>query len=127
VIRELGFDTSDLFTRPVSAEVLTSADVVVAMGLSVGVVETREEVRREDWRVGDPVGATIEEARRVRNDIERRVRTLLDELGARSGLLRSRSGLLPRLARVVPPVRARARDRKRWVFASGGAAPGPGF
>ena len=73
-------DTSESFTRPVSTEVLASADVIVTMGLSVGVVETPDGVRREDWRVGDPVGATIEEARRVRDDIERRVRTLLEEL-----------------------------------------------
>ncbi len=37
--------------------------------------------RHEDWRVGDPLGAPIEEVRRVREDIERRVRTLLDHLG----------------------------------------------
>ena len=82
VIDELAIDTSDAFNRPVSTEILSSADVVVTMGLSVGVVDVPEGVRREDWRVGDPVGATIEEARRVRGDIERRVRSLLDELGA---------------------------------------------
>jgi arsenate reductase (thioredoxin) len=81
-ITELGIDTSELFSRPVSGEVLSRADVVVTLGLSVGVVHTPEGVRREDWRVGDPVGASIEEARRVRDDIERRVRTLLTELNA---------------------------------------------
>lgn len=80
VIAELGIDTAELFSRPVSGEVLASADVVVTLGLSVGVVHTPEGVRREDWRVGDPVGASIEEARRVRKDIERRVRALLEEL-----------------------------------------------
>lgn len=80
VVAELGIDTSEFFSRPVSGEVLASADVVVTLGLSVGVVHTPEGVRREDWRVGDPVGASIEEARRVRKDIERRVRALLEEL-----------------------------------------------
>lgn len=80
VIRELGADTSEYFVRPVSRDVLAGADVVVTMGHSVGAVALPEGPRHEDWRVGDPVGATIEEVRRVRDDIERRVRELLVEL-----------------------------------------------
>jgi protein-tyrosine-phosphatase len=51
------------------------------MGHSVGVFDIADGVRHEDWRVGDPVGAQLDEVRRVREDIERRVRTLLDRLG----------------------------------------------
>jgi protein-tyrosine-phosphatase len=51
------------------------------MGHSVGVVDIPSDVRHEDWRIGDPVGAPIEEIRRVRDDIEYRVRDLLGELG----------------------------------------------
>jgi arsenate reductase len=79
-IRELGVDTSELFVRPVSRDILAGADVIVTMGHSVGDVELPEGAKREDWRVGDPVGASIEEVRRVRDDIERRVRALLAEL-----------------------------------------------
>ena len=80
VIRELGVDTSEFFVRPVSSDILAAADVIVTMGHSVGKVELPEGVKHEDWRVGDPVGASIEETRRVRDDIERRVRGLLVEL-----------------------------------------------
>jgi protein-tyrosine-phosphatase len=80
IIRELGVDTSELFVRPVSPDVLAAADVIVTMGHSVGEVELPQGVKRQDWRVGDPVGASVEEARRVRDDIERRVRELLAEL-----------------------------------------------
>jgi arsenate reductase (thioredoxin) len=80
VIRELGVDTSEVFVRPVSPDVLAAADVIVTMGHSVGTVELPESVKHQDWRVGDPVGATLDEVRRVRDDIERRVRTLLAEL-----------------------------------------------
>jgi arsenate reductase (thioredoxin) len=80
VIRELGVDTSEFFVRPVSSDILTAADVIVTMGHSVGNVELPEGVKHLDWRVGDPVGASIEETRRVRDDIERRVRELLVEL-----------------------------------------------
>jgi arsenate reductase (thioredoxin) len=66
---------------PVTDEVLGAADVIVTMGHSVGVIDIPRDVRHEDWRVGDPVGAPIIEIRRVRADIERRVRTLLSDLG----------------------------------------------
>ena len=77
-IDELGIDTSEAFARPASEEVLHAADLIVTMGRSVGAVEIPDGVRHVDWRVGDPVGADIEEARRVREDIGRRVRALLE-------------------------------------------------
>jgi arsenate reductase (thioredoxin) len=83
VIHELGVDTSEFYVRPVSDDILAAADVIVTMGHSVGEVELPEGARHEDWRVGDPVGADLAEVRRVREDIERRVRELLVELGVR--------------------------------------------
>jgi arsenate reductase (thioredoxin) len=80
-IGELGIDVTDAFARPVTPEVLRAANLVVTMGHSVGAFDIPEGVRHEDWRVGDPVGAPMEEIRRVRDDIERRVRALLDRLG----------------------------------------------
>lgn len=80
-ISELGIDVTDAFARPVTPEVLQAADIVVTMGHSVGAFDIPEGVRHEDWRVGDPVGAPIDEVRRVRDDVERRVRELLDRLG----------------------------------------------
>ena len=82
VIAELGIDPDEAFARPVTDEVLRAADVIVTMGHSVGVIDLPEGVRHDDWRVGDPIGAPISEIRRVRADIEHRVRTLLTELGA---------------------------------------------
>ena len=81
VIAELGVDERDAFARPVSDEVLAAADVVVTMGHSVGLIEIPAGTRHEDWRVGDPIGAPLEEVRRVRGDIEHRVRALLGALG----------------------------------------------
>jgi arsenate reductase len=79
-IREVGVDTSEFFVRPVSSDILAGADVIVTLGHSVGAVELPEDVKREDWRVGNPVGASLDEVRRVRDDIERRVRELIAEL-----------------------------------------------
>jgi arsenate reductase (thioredoxin) len=80
-IEELGVDVSEAFSKPLSPEVLASADVVVTMGRSVGVVEIPEDVRHVDWRVGDPAGAPLDEVRRVIVDISTRVTTLAEELG----------------------------------------------
>ncbi len=84
-IEELGLDPDQEFGRPVTDEVLRAADVIVTMGHSVGLVDIPGGVRHEDWRVGDPIGAPMEEIRRVRSDIEYRVRALLAELGVLLG------------------------------------------
>ena len=80
-IAELDLDPDEEFARPVTDEVLRGADVIVTMGHSVGQIEIPPGVRHEDWRIGDPIGAPIQEIRRVRDDIEYRVRALLTELG----------------------------------------------
>jgi arsenate reductase len=80
VIAELGVDTSEFYVRPVSSDILAAADVIVTMGHSVGEVKLPEGARYQDWRVGDPIGASLQEVRRVRDDIERRVQALLVEL-----------------------------------------------
>jgi arsenate reductase (thioredoxin) len=73
---EIGIDLSEEFTRPLTPEVLGNADIVVTMGRSVGALQIPERVRHVDWRVGDPAGASLEEVRRVREDIGRRVTEL---------------------------------------------------
>lgn len=80
VIQELGVDPDQAFARPVTGDVLRGADVIVTMGHSVGQIAIPEGVRHEDWRIGDPIGAPIDEIRRVRADIEYRVRALLTQL-----------------------------------------------
>ena len=77
---EIGIDLEEAFTRPLTPEAIGAADVVVTMGRSVGAVDIPANVRHVDWRVGDPAGAELDEVRRVREDIERRVDALADEL-----------------------------------------------
>jgi arsenate reductase (thioredoxin) len=79
-MEEVGIDMAESFTRPVTPEILARADVVVTMGQSVGEVEIPEGTRHVDWRVGNPAGAEIDEVRRVREDIQRRVDALAREL-----------------------------------------------
>jgi arsenate reductase len=82
VMQELSVDLSDAYAKPLSTEVLESADVIVTMGRSVGSVEIPASTRHIDWPVGDPTGASVDEARRVRDDIDRRVQELLAELNS---------------------------------------------
>jgi len=77
---EVGADLTEAYAKPISAEVIGSADVVVTLGHSVGKVEIPPTARHEDWRVGDPTGAGLDEVRRIRDDIDRRVDALLAEL-----------------------------------------------
>jgi protein-tyrosine-phosphatase len=77
---EVGIDLTESYARPVSAEVLNAADVVITLGRSVGAIEIPETARHEDWRIGDPVGAPLNEVRRIRRELEARVDELLATL-----------------------------------------------
>lgn len=81
---EIEVDLAEAFSKPLSPEVLADADIVVTMGRSVGDVEIPAKARHIDWRVGDPAGAPLEEVRRVRDDIRRRVALLAAELQSSS-------------------------------------------
>src|SRR5262249_18010943 len=75
-----GIDLATAFTKPLTPEVLAGADVIVTMGRSVGHVEIPAAAKHVDWRIGDPAGAPLEEVRRVREDIERRIDSLAPAL-----------------------------------------------
>jgi len=79
-MEEVGIDLADAFSKPLTPEVMAGADIVVTMGRSVGEVDLPGAVRHEDWRVGDPAGAELDEVRRVREDIDRRIEALAAEL-----------------------------------------------
>ena len=61
-------------------EMLRAADVVVTMGCgdTCPVLPGR---RYEEWLLADPAGQAIDAVRPIRDEIERRVRTLLNDLG----------------------------------------------
>jgi arsenate reductase (thioredoxin) len=64
-------------------EMLEAVDVVITMGCgdSCPVLPGR---RYEEWVLSDPAGQPLEAIRPIRDEIEQRVRTLLDLLGVRA-------------------------------------------
>jgi protein-tyrosine-phosphatase len=76
---ERGIDISREFPKPWTDEVVQAADVVVTMGCGDSC-PIFPGTRYEDWQVDDPEGMDLSAVRVVRDDIERRVRSLLESL-----------------------------------------------
>ncbi len=76
---EVGVDIAARLPRRLDTEEVKEADVVVTMGCG-DACPVYPGTRHEDWQVEDLSGKSIEEVRGIRDDIESRVRRLLDEL-----------------------------------------------
>jgi protein-tyrosine-phosphatase len=76
---EHGIDISTEFPKPWTDEVVRAADVVVTMGCG-DACPIFPGTRYENWDLEDPAGQTTEQVRPIRDEIERRVRRLLDDL-----------------------------------------------
>jgi protein-tyrosine-phosphatase len=87
-MRELGIELTDAYPKPLSDHFVRAADAVVTMG-NRAACPVFPGKRHEDWDVGDPAGAPIERVREIRDDIRRRVVSLLETLGTVSGQSRS--------------------------------------
>jgi len=77
---EVGIDISREFPKLWTDEVVRAADVVVTMGCG-DACPFYPGKRYEDWELDDPAGMGVEAVRPIRDEIERRVRALLESLG----------------------------------------------
>jgi arsenate reductase (thioredoxin) len=77
---EIGIDISREFPKPWTDEVVRAADVIVTMGCgdSCPIFPGK---RYLDWDVRDPAGLSVAEVRPIRDEIGRRVRAVMHELG----------------------------------------------
>ncbi|HEY4584630.1 MAG TPA: arsenate reductase ArsC [Acidimicrobiia bacterium] len=80
VMTELGIDISSEVPRLWAEEAVRAADVVVTMGCG-DVCPFYPGKRYLDWELDDPSGMTVDEVRPIRDELERRVRALIGELG----------------------------------------------
>ena len=78
-MRERGIDIAAEFPKPWTDEIVRAADVVITMGCG-DACPFFPGKRYLDWELDDPAGQNLEAVRPIRDDIERRVRHLLDEL-----------------------------------------------
>jgi protein-tyrosine-phosphatase len=78
-MKELGIDLSTRLPRKLTDEDAEWADVVVTMGCGDECPFIPGK-RYIDWDLPDPKGRPLEEVRRTRDEIERRVAELLAEL-----------------------------------------------
>lgn len=77
---ERGIDIAQEFPKPWTDEIVQAADVVVTMGCGDACPYFPGK-RYEDWELADPAGKDVADVRPIRDEIERRVLDLLDELG----------------------------------------------
>jgi arsenate reductase (thioredoxin) len=77
---EVGIDITQELPKPWTDEIVQAADVVVTMGCG-DACPLFPGKRYEDWELDDPAGQDVDAVRPIRDDIERRVRKLLDSLG----------------------------------------------
>ncbi|MFY2791289.1 arsenate reductase ArsC [Rhodococcoides fascians A21d2] len=76
---EMGIDLGAEFPKPLTDDVVAAADVVVSMGCG-DACAVYPGKRYLDWELDDPDGQTLDEVRRIRDDLDTRVRQLLTEL-----------------------------------------------
>jgi len=77
-MREEGFDLSGRTPREITTAELDGCDYVATMGCST--LELDESVDARDWALADPGEAGIERVREIRDEVERRVRDLFNEI-----------------------------------------------
>ena len=95
VMAEIGLDLSQEFPKPLSNDVVEAADVVITMGCG-DACPIYPGKRYLDWALPDPAGLPVEQIRPIRDDIDNRVRALLNELAPASTWLFER-GKVPSL------------------------------
>ncbi|BDX30619.1 low molecular weight phosphotyrosine protein phosphatase [Mycobacterium antarcticum] len=81
---EVGIDITGEYPKPWTDEVVRAADVVVTMGCG-DTCPYYPGKRYEDWDLPDPAGQGVDAVRPIRDDVEGRVRHLLDQLGIAPG------------------------------------------
>jgi arsenate reductase (thioredoxin) len=78
-LAELGLDLADAFPKQLTDEGVRTADVVITMGCG-DACPVYPGKRYLDWDLPDPANKPLEEVRAIRDEIEKRVKSLLEEL-----------------------------------------------
>ncbi|MGA4947660.1 arsenate reductase ArsC [Streptomyces lydicamycinicus] len=76
---EVGIDVSAEVPKVLTVEAVQASDVVITMGCG-DTCPVFPGKRYLDWQLPDPAGQGVEAVRPIREDIEQRIRGLLDEI-----------------------------------------------
>ena len=79
VLAEIGLDLAGAVPTRLTTDAVEQADVVVTMGCG-DACPVFPGKRYVDWHLADPAGLPPAEVRPIRDEIDRRVRALLDEV-----------------------------------------------
>ena len=80
VMREVGIDIAASVPRAFTVSDVKSADVVITMGCG-DTCPIFPGKRYEDWAMDDPAGLGVEAVRPIRDEIRKRVESLILDLG----------------------------------------------
>jgi len=79
---EIGLDISLEFPKPLTADKVQAADVVITMGRG-DACPVYPGKRYLDWELPDPAGLDLAAMRPIRDEIQQRVAVLIQELAGR--------------------------------------------
>jgi protein-tyrosine-phosphatase len=80
VMREKGIDLSPNKPKLITNQMVQEADMIIVMGCSAeGFCPAPLLNKVVDWEIEDPKGKPIEKVREIRDEIERKVKLLLDQ------------------------------------------------
>ena len=77
-MRELGIDLSNAKPQYLSTDISKDAHIVITMGCGDDC-PLIPGVERDEWPVNDPQGQSVEDVRRIRDEIRKRVGELVQE------------------------------------------------
>ena len=79
-MREEGIDVSDNKPKLLTQDMVDKSDKVITMGCSIEEACPTVLVPSEDWGLEDPRGWPVDAVRRIRDQVEERVRAMIPAL-----------------------------------------------
>ena len=81
-MREIGIDISGNKPKTMTLDMLSKADKMITMGCATDALGLcpASFIETEDWALEDPEGKSLEQVRKIRDEIKQRVRTLVKEM-----------------------------------------------
>jgi arsenate reductase len=80
-MREAGYDIAAATPKMLTDAMVDEADHVITMGCAIDDPSCPAVIAEEDWGIDDPAMAPMPKVRRIRDEIARRVRALLRDMG----------------------------------------------